>query len=54
MLSKQLKLLEQADYLKIEKRSHLGRPRTWLSLSSQGLSAFKGHVAALKQIVGDH
>ena len=52
VLSKQIKILEEADYLLLEKRSHQGRQRTWLSLTVAGRQAFDGHVRALKDIVG--
>ena len=52
VLSKHIKVLESADYVILDKRLHAGRPRTWLSLSSEGRKAFNGHVKALKKIVG--
>lgn len=52
VLSKQIKILEEAGYLKLEKRAYLGRQRTWLSFTSRGLKAFKEHVNELKKIVG--
>ncbi|TQV87238.1 transcriptional regulator [Aliikangiella coralliicola] len=52
VLSKHIKLLEEAGYVLLNKRADFGRQRTWLSLSSTGRAAFTEHVAALKQIVG--
>lgn len=52
LLSKQLKLLEEAGYVVPSKRAHNGRSYTWLSLSSKGRKAFSGHVSELKKIVG--
>ena len=50
MLSKQVSLLEQAGYVKVEK-GHVGkRPRTWLSLTREGRRAFDRHLAALREI----
>ena len=50
MLSKQVSLLEQAGYVKVDK-GHVGkRPRTWLSLTKQGRRAFDRHLAALREI----
>lgn len=50
-LSKQLSILEAAGYVTIRK-SFVGKwPRTSISLSKPGRSAFKGHVNALQQIV---
>ena len=52
VLSKQIKILEDARYLILNKRPFNGRQRTWLSLSENGRKAFSGHVAELKKIVG--
>lgn len=50
-LSKQLSILEESGYVTIRKGFVGKRPRTSVSLSRQGRSAFKGHVTALQQIV---
>ena len=51
LLSKQLKLLAQANYLTLEKRPQpFGRPRTWIRLTPAGRTAYLGHVQALRQI----
>lgn len=52
VLSKHIKPLEEAGYVVINKSASEGRVRTWLSLSPAGRKAFKGHVDALKEIVG--
>ncbi|MCG7561702.1 transcriptional regulator [Pseudoalteromonas sp. McH1-42] len=52
VLSKHVKALEQAGYLTVNKRTSFARQRTWLSLSVQGEAAYRGHVAALREIVG--
>ena len=52
VLSKHLKVLEDAGFVKLKKRSEFGRPRTWISLTSEGRKAFDEHVESLKAIVG--
>ena len=52
VLSKQIKILDDADYLVLNKRPFQGRSRKWYSLSERGRQAFEGHVAELRQIVG--
>jgi DNA-binding transcriptional ArsR family regulator len=50
-LSKQLSILEGAGYVAIRK-SFVGKwPRTSVSLTRHGRSAFRGHVNALQEIV---
>lgn len=50
VLSKQAYLLEDAGYLKVRK-GHVGRrPRTWLSLTKRGRTAYQNHLAALRAI----
>ncbi|MGD8341149.1 MAG: transcriptional regulator [Gammaproteobacteria bacterium] len=51
-LSKHLKVLEEAGYLDLTKRTANGRQRTWLALNRQGRNAYHAHVKTLKQIVG--
>ncbi|HEY6478655.1 MAG TPA: transcriptional regulator [Streptosporangiaceae bacterium] len=49
-LSKAATALENAGYVRIRK-GHIGRrPRTWLSLTKAGRSAFEGHLAALSHL----
>ena len=49
-LSKQATQLEAAGYVKIRK-GHVGkRPRTWLSLTPAGRTAYTGHLNALRTI----
>jgi DNA-binding MarR family transcriptional regulator len=50
MLSKQVSLLEQAGYVKVDKGFVGKRGRTWLSLTREGRRAFERHVAALREI----
>lgn len=50
-LSKQLRILAEADYLVLDKRAQaFGRPRTWIRLTAAGRRAWLGHVAALHQL----
>lgn len=51
VLSKQIKQLEEAGYLKVTKKTEQGRQRTWLSLTKEGRKAYNAHVEALKKIV---
>jgi len=49
-LSKQISALEAAGYVRVKKGYVGKRPRTWLSLSPLGRSAYASHVAALTEI----
>ncbi|HJV43855.1 transcriptional regulator [Caulobacter sp.] len=51
VLSKHVKTLEEAGYVKVRKAASEGRQRTWLSLSSPGRKALKGHLAALRAMM---
>lgn len=51
VLSKHVKLLEEAGYLTIRKTPSGGRVRTWLTLSAAGRKALKGHLAALNTLI---
>lgn len=52
VLSKHVRALESAGYLAVRKENlGRGRRRTWLDLTTAGLTAFHGHVAALDEIV---
>jgi len=50
VLSKHLKLLEEAGYVALTKAAQEGRQRTWGSLTKQGKTAFRAHVAELNRI----
>ena len=50
VLSKQMTTLEGAGYLKVKKGFVGRRPRTWLSLTSDGRRRFGRHLSALRQI----
>ncbi len=51
-LSKQVTVLEKAGYVKVRKGYVGKRPRTWLSLTRAGRSAYEEHLAALRAIAG--
>lgn len=51
VLSKHVKTLEEAGYVKVRKAASDGRQRTWLSLSAPGRKALKGHLSALKALM---
>jgi DNA-binding MarR family transcriptional regulator len=51
VLSKHIKLLEDAGYLKVRKTPSEGRVRTWLALTAAGRKALTGHLAALKVLM---
>ena len=51
VLSKHLKHLEKAGYVKQNKSKVNGRDRRWFQLTAKGRSAFERHVKELKRIV---
>lgn len=50
VLSKHLKQLEDAGYIKLTKTPIDGRSRTWASLMPAGKKAFAAHVAELNRL----
>jgi DNA-binding MarR family transcriptional regulator len=52
VLSKHLKQLEEAGYVRLNKQAQHGRQRTWLSLTEPGRAAFAAHVAELTRLAG--
>lgn len=50
VLSKHLKLLEEAGYVSLTKAPSEGRQRTWINLTKPGKTAFRGHVAELNRL----
>lgn len=52
VLSKHLKQLEEAGYVRLTKVTENGRQRTWISLTPAGRKAFAGHVAELQRLAG--
>jgi DNA-binding transcriptional ArsR family regulator len=51
-LSKQLSTLEEAGYVEIDRPVRDRRRRVRARLTGDGLAAYRGHVAALRDIVG--
>ena len=51
VLSKHLRVLEEAGYVKIKKATVESRVRTRVSLTSIGRKAYRGHLAALQAMV---
>lgn len=52
VLSKQIKALEDAGYLKVSKSTRESRVRGRASFTKAGRAAYRSHVAALREIVG--
>jgi DNA-binding MarR family transcriptional regulator len=52
-LSKQLSTLEDAGYVEIDRPVRDRRRRVRARLTPDGLAAYRGHVAALRDIVGN-
>lgn len=50
VLSKHLKQLEEAGYVKLIKQAENGRQRTWIALTAKGRKAFAAHVAELNRL----
>ncbi len=50
VMSKHLKLLEEAGYIVARKAAYNGRQRTWISLTPAGRKAFVAHVAELNRL----
>lgn len=51
-LSKHLRYLSDAGYVMVDKKPNGRRTRTWLSLTDAGRTAYAGHLAELRHIVG--
>lgn len=52
VLSKQVKALEDAGYVSVSKGLRDRRTRTWAAFTAPGRAAYRGHVQALRDIVG--
>ncbi|WP_448642194.1 transcriptional regulator [Geodermatophilus sp. URMC 63] len=52
VLSKHVKQLEEAGYVRVSKATVAARQRTSLSLTRDGRRAFDAHVAELRRIAG--
>ena len=50
-LGAHLATLERAGYIEIEKRFDAKKPKTSITMSARGRSAFAAHVAFLKQVI---
>jgi DNA-binding MarR family transcriptional regulator len=50
VLSKQVKLLEEAGYVRVRKATLASRQRTWLALTAAGRKAFAAHMQALTRL----
>lgn len=51
VLSKHVKVLDGAGYLRLRKAVVASRQRTWLALTADGRSALAGHVAELHRLL---
>ncbi|MFZ1382220.1 MAG: transcriptional regulator [Scrofimicrobium sp.] len=51
VLSKQVKILEDAGYVTTTKGTRDSRVRTWASFTREGKRAYRSHVIALRAIV---
>ena len=52
VLSKHVKQLDDAGYVRVHKATRASRQRTSLSLTAAGRTAFEAHVAELRRIAG--
>lgn len=50
VLSKHVKQLEEAGYVKVRKATFASRQRTWLGLTPAGRKAFATHLGALTRL----
>lgn len=50
-LSRHLRVLEEAGYVRIEKGYEGRRPRTWVNATRRGRRALAYHLAALQQLI---
>lgn len=50
VLSKQVRILEEAGYVTVSKAILDTRQRTWLALTPAGRAAFKAHMAELQRL----
>jgi len=51
VMSKHVSALADAGYVRSRKGRHDGRRTTWVGLTATGLTALRGHVAALRQMI---
>jgi DNA-binding transcriptional ArsR family regulator len=52
VLSKHLKVLEDANYVQLIKKTEFTRQRTWVLFTTKGRKSFKLHLTELKRIIG--
>ena len=52
VVSKHVKVLVDAGYVRTRKEKQRGRARTWLSLTDTGRAALHAHLAELRRITG--
>ena len=52
VLSKHVRALEDAGYVRVRKATTGGRQRTWLAVTGPGRAAFRSHVAELTRLAG--
>ncbi|WP_063060146.1 transcriptional regulator [Nocardia sienata] len=50
VLSKQVKILKEAGYVRVDKKTRNARPQTWIGLTKAGRAALDGHLAELRKI----
>ena len=50
-LSTHLKALEEAGYVRIDKKFEGNRPKTWVSITAKGRSAFANEMVILREVV---
>lgn len=50
-LSKQIKALADAGYVRISKNGHGPGSETWVTLTRPGMRAYTAHVAALREVL---
>lgn len=52
VLSKHLAALATAGYVRLRKGVRSGRRTTWIAATGAGRKAFRGHVQALRELIG--
>lgn len=50
VLSKQVKILKDAGYVRVAKKTRDARPQTWIGLTKAGRTALDRHLAELRRI----
>ncbi|GAA4377951.1 transcriptional regulator [Paeniglutamicibacter cryotolerans] len=53
VLSKHLRVLDEAGYIRLSKPTGRGRARTWVSITASGRTAVLKHLDALRAMLGD-